>query len=170
MKKLTITLIILLSLTGCEYINNNYSLNNSTNINEIPSNVEEYSSSEEESTIVIENEYIHFNSRYYDWHKATLEDKYVLTVIGASFCSHCNNFKPIIEKVANDYNVDLYYYYIDMLDETEKDSIINSYETNYDGSVPHLFITKNGNVISNQTGEMEESTLIEFLQLNLVIQ
>lgn len=169
MRKTILILVIILFITGCNFISNNKDLEKSTNLNEESSLTEEIINSTQEE-VSTNYTYTNFNSSYDSWYNTTLQDKYVLTVIGASYCSHCMNFKPIIETIAEENSIDLYYFYIDQLDESEANKITTAYETNYKGSVPHLFIIKNGNVVTNSTGEMTSDSLIEFLKLNSVIK
>ena len=168
MKKTIFCIMVLLSLTGCEYIQPEENLNTDINSSNEKNIVEE-------SSISIPNdisnkEYMKFNAQTDDWLEHTKKDEYVITVIGASYCGHCISFKPVIEKVSNKYNINSFYYYINQLDNTDSDIVSKTYETNYENTVPHMFITKNGNVITNITIEMNEEKLIEFLRLNLVIE
>lgn len=166
MKKLLTCLSIILVLTGCEYLEK---LETNEESSQLSTN-QSQSSIQNTEDISSNNKYIHFNAGYQEWLNATREDKYVVTVFGASYCPHCTKFKPVIESVAEKYNIELYYYYIDELDDEESNKIINSYDTNFEGSVPHMFITKNSNVITNRTGSMDEKSLLEFLELNMVIE
>lgn len=166
MKKAVLSLLIIVSLTGCNLINK------SSNIRDQITDENNSSTEEQTSTLNQDNksQYINFNASYDEWVKKTKEDQFVITLIGASYCSHCNNFKPIIEKISEKYEIPLYFYYVDEINDSDYNLIINEYDTNYQKKVPHMFITKNGRVITNRTESMSENDLIEFLKLNMVIE
>lgn len=153
MKQVFFTSLLLVLLTGC----------NTVTINE-----------QKTSAIKETNKYIsqkkEINISHTEWLEDTKEDKYVITLIGASYCRYCKTFKPILEKISKKYKISVYFYYIDEISEEQYNLITTTYETNYNNIIPHIFITKKGKVITNRTGEMSEDELIEFLKLSLIIE
>ena len=169
MKKTIIFFTLIFFVSGCGFVNNTSNIEKGTKLYTQTSS-EEYSSSEEADTTEENSSYVNINANYDEWYSKTKEDEYVITVIGASYCDFCASFKPIIEKVANDNKISLYYYFIDTLDETEAENLKTTYDSNYTKVVPHMFITKSGNIVTNYTGEMTEEELLDFLKLNLIIE
>jgi len=106
-----------------------------------------------------------------DWYNDVSSGNTVLTVIGASFCNHCQEYKPVIKKIAKKNNIDLYFFEIDMLSESDQDKLTNSFKLDgYDGSVPYTFIMKNGTFVAQNTGYQYESLITTFLFENGLIK
>ena len=88
--------------------------------------------------------------------------KHVIT-IGQTGCSHCIATKPVLNAIAKDYNIDINYLNITEMNETERNSFINSLtEINYNDEefvesknfgTPLTLIIENGKVISYINGE-----------------
>lgn len=169
MKKTIIFFALIFFVSGCTFVNNATNVEKGTKLYP-QTNSSEESTLEEISTNEKDYNFININSNYNEWYNKTKEDKYVITILGSSQCDFCNNFKPIIEKVANDKEIELYFYYVDIIDQDEAEKLKTTYDSNYTGVVPHMFITKNGNIVTNYTGEMTEKELLDFLKLNLIIE
>lgn len=109
-----------------------------------------------------------------DWYNDIESGKEVLTVFGASYCSHCQEYYPIISKLANKYKVNLYFFEIDNLEKENKsayDKLMNSYEIkDFSGSVPFTFIMKNKNYINYTSGFVSRDFTIDFLKQNSLIK
>ena len=168
MKKYIIFFLLLFLVTGCSFSTNTNNIEKGTRLytqTQIQENVPEEASTNEESYF-----YININANYDEWYNKTKEDNYVITVLGSSQCDFCKNFKPIIEKAATENEIDLYFYYLDTIDQEEANKLKTTYDSNYTNVVPHMFITKNGNIVTNYTGGMTEEELIDFLRLNLIVE
>jgi len=102
----------------------------------------------------------------YDWLAETQKkDESVITVLALTTCQYCQAYKPIITKIANDYNLKLFFYEVDSLSSTESEILTSSYELkNYEGYVPFTFVLQNGEVVSDNTGYMDEESTIQFLR------
>lgn len=169
MKKTIIFFTLIFFVSGCSFVNNTSNIEKGTKLYTQTSS-EEYSSSEEVDETEENSSYININANYDEWYSKTKEDKYIITVIGSSQCNFCKSFKPIIEKVSSENKIELYFYYVDIIDQEESEKLKTTYNSNYNGVVPHMFITKSGNIVTNYTGEMTEKELLDFLKLNLIIE
>lgn len=92
------------------------------------------------------------------WLNEVKSKNVIINVIASSTCPHCHNFNPIIEKVATENNVKLYFIEVDKLDGEKFNTYINSIEIpGYKGYVPYTFITYDGKVVSENLGELDSS-------------
>ena len=48
-----------------------------------------------------------------------LEDQFTIILIGRDNCSHCADYKPLVNQVANQYNLDVWYLNTDSLEKDE---------------------------------------------------
>ena len=100
----------------------------------------------------------------------TKEDKYVVTVIGLTYCDHCKNYNPVISGLAKEYDFKLYWFDIDAMSEEDSNTLTTTYDLQqYTGASPYTVITKNGEFVADYVGEMPESETKTFLQDNGVI-
>lgn len=82
----------------------------------------------------------------------------IINVIASSTCPHCHNYNPIIESVASNYKIKLYFIEVDKLENEEYSSYINSISIpGYKGYVPYTFITYDGEVVSENVGELDRN-------------
>ena len=106
------------------------------------------------------------NSWYYD----TKEDEYVVTVYAQTSCSHCKNMHPIMDQVHNEYDFNLYWLELDLLEENDVNLIRYTYDLVGFSGTPYTLVTKNGKVITYHSGSMQKDALIEFLSDSGVIE
>lgn len=64
-----------------------------------------------------------------------------ILLISQTTCSHCANYKPKLEDIANEYKIKMYYIQVDLLNAEESDEF-NSYIT-HNGTPATIFI-RNG--------------------------
>lgn len=97
--------------------------------------------------------------------KEKIENKETFVLcISKTTCSHCNDYKPKLKSVANEYNVDIYYIDVDKYDEEEFSNLIS-----FDGSTPTTVFIKNGDeeTTSNRiNGDVSKSKIIDKLKSN----
>ena len=109
-----------------------------------------------------------------DWYNDIMNKKEVLTVYGASYCSHCQEYYPVISKIANKYNINLYFFEVDTLNKENSeayDKLMNSFEiSEYDGSVPFTYIMRDGQYVISTTGFANRELTRNFLIENKVIE
>ena len=91
------------------------------------------------------------------------KENFVLCISRTS-CSHCFDYKPKLEEVAKENNIDIYYIDIDKYDEEEFSNLIS-----FDGSTPTTIFIKNGDektTSSRINGDVSKSKIIEKLKSN----
>ena len=114
----------------------------------------------------VEKEYI-----VSEWLEDSKGEEPVVTVIGMSTCGHCQSYKPVIEKLAEEKGFKLYFFESDLLPQNEATMIETTYELNaYEGYVPFTYIVQNGVVIAENTGYKDKETAVDFLKQNGVIK
>lgn len=105
-----------------------------------------------------------------DW-ADDVKTKTVVTVIGSTTCPHCQDYKPVIKKLAKENDFLLYFFEMEELSEDEKNVVLGTFELeNFDGGVPFTFIVKDGKVVSDTTGYSTEDSVIKFLKTNEIIK
>ena len=97
------------------------------------------------------------------WYEDTLKDT-IVTVIGTTWCPHCQEYKPVITRLSNEKGFKLYFFEIDTLTEEQVNTVTKTFNLeNYTGAVPYTFIVKNGKFISDTVGFSSEEETIEYL-------
>lgn len=99
------------------------------------------------------------------WLSEVKSKNVIINVIASSTCPHCHNFDPIIEKVATDNNVKLYFIEVDKLENEKYIAYTNSIEIpGYRGYVPYTFITYDGKVVSENEGELDSDSALKLVK------
>ena len=102
---------------------------------------------------------------------------YTVAVIGYEGCSYCNLYLPVFNKVAEENDLDIYYFDSDNYDPSEFQKVINlnftipakcntkgEVKTMKDGfAKPMTLITKNGKLVDCIKGYVKESELVDTL-------
>ena len=94
------------------------------------------------------------------------KDDFIL-LVSQTTCSHCANFKPKLEKVANEYKIKMYYIQVDLLSDDES-QMLDEY-INYSGSTPETIFIKDGTertAASRIRGDSSISTIKMKLKAN----
>lgn len=113
---------------------------------------------------------VEMKSNLEEWLTETAEDDYVVTVIAQTTCSHCIQFKPIMQKVVNENDFKIYWFEANTLLDENYEKLTTTYELpNYEGT-PYTFITKNGEFVDYISGQRDEKGLTKFLKDNSVIK
>ncbi len=113
-------------------------------------------------------------------YKKLVEDKKLVTmaVFGRDSCFYCNQFKPVYNTVAEEYNLNIYYFDSDSYDKTEYASIMKmglmipascsdtqkEVELSSGFGTPLTLFTKNGKVIDCISGYIGKKELISKLE------
>ena len=97
------------------------------------------------------------------WQRDVRAGNTVVTVIGASYCEHCQEYKPVITALANKHHIDLYFYEIDTLSEEDSNTLTSSFETTFEGRVPYTFIMSDGLFIDSYEGYQSQAEISAFL-------
>lgn len=103
-----------------------------------------------------------------NWKRDINEGKKVITVIASSTCPHCKAYKPVIEDMAKEYNLLLYFFEVNQLSNSDKEVLtsIDSDKFSFSGSVPFTFIISNNEYIADKVGYSDISSVINFLNDN----
>ena len=92
--------------------------------------------------------------------KVDNKDKFIL-VVSKSTCSHCASYKPKLEKIANEYNLDIYYIDHDLETKQTEEKFLEEFDL--DGSTPITMFIKKGkqtNLFDRIEGETSEKNAI----------
>lgn len=87
--------------------------------------------------------------------------------ISRTTCSHCNDYKPKLRKVANKYNINIYYTDIDKYTKTDLKKFNNL--ISFDGGTPVTIFIKNGEEKTTATrieGDVSTDKIIDKLKKN----
>ena len=87
--------------------------------------------------------------------------------ISRTTCSHCNDYKPKLKKIANKYKINIYYTDIDKYSKTELEKFNNL--ISFDGSTPVTIFIKNGEEKTTATrieGDVSTDKIIDKLKKN----
>ena len=93
-------------------------------------------------------------------------DSFVLCV-SRTTCSHCNDYKPKLRKVANKYKINIYYTDIDKYTKTDLKKFNNL--ISFDGGTPVTIFIKNGEEKTTATrieGDVSTDKIIDKLKKN----
>lgn len=89
------------------------------------------------------------------------EDSFIL-VVSQSTCTHCATYKPKLEKISNDYELDIFYIDYDLENNNTQKEFLEEFDL--DGSTPITIFIKNGkqtNLFDRLEGDVSESKAIE---------
>ena len=87
--------------------------------------------------------------------------------ISSSKCSHCENYNPKLEKIANDYNIKIYYTDVDKYKDSDYETFKNDFS--FDGGTPVTIFIKNGVEETTATrinGDVSSDKIISKLKNN----
>ena len=106
-----------------------------------------------------------------DWIVETKKSEPVVTVIGMTSCGHCQAYKPVIERLAEEEGFKLYFFETDALSQEDSEIVETECEfETFENLVPFTFIVKEGKVIAENTGFGGEAEIVKFLLNNGVIK
>lgn len=91
--------------------------------------------------------------------------------IGRDTCSYCQSEKPILQKVAKDYDLEIFYVNTDtVLTEEERDLLINSNEYFNSFQVPLLVVVKDEKLQGILDDLADYEQYVEFFKKNEIIK
>lgn len=106
-----------------------------------------------------------------EWSTSTAVYSNVVSVVSSSNSSHCQEYKPIIEELAQRNNFKLYWFESDQMNEKDLNFLLTYYNLkDYEGYTPYTFITNKNKFIDSETGYANEEQIIKFLKTNSVIE
>lgn len=90
-----------------------------------------------------------------------------ILLISQTNCSHCNSFKPKLEKISKEYKVDIYYIDYDLYSNYEKNLFKDA--VSFDGSTPVTVFFKDGTEITTSNriyGNVSSNKIISKFKSN----
>lgn len=122
---------------------------------------------EEKSEVNLDE--VDLSTNVQNWLKDTKSNEYIVTVLAQTWCSHCNNYKPVVEALQSEYNFKLYWFDMDELPTIDSNTIKNTYELNHYSGTPYTFVIKNGKFVSFNSGERNYEDTLNYLIASNVI-
>lgn len=105
-----------------------------------------------------------------DWLVDIEKSEPVVTILGLTTCSHCQQYKPTIEKLADKHDFKLYFFELDELNEEERNMVEGTFELQtYEDSVPFTYIVKDKKIVAEETGFQSRDYTYQFLKDHKVI-
>ncbi len=107
------------------------------------------------------------------WLEDTKKDEYTVTVLAQTFCGACKAYRPYMQEVYNENDINLYWFDVDKdssLTEEQITTVTSTYELENFGGTPYTFITKNGEVVAHYDSSADKATILNFLKTNNVIE
>ncbi len=101
----------------------------------------------------------------YTEYQQKLENKEKFALyIGSAACNHCQDLKPILEKVITNYDLEIYYIDLSKLDRTQYNDVWNT--SNLTGTPTIVFVSE-GNIklFPRIVGAVSESVLVDKLKV-----
>ncbi len=100
-----------------------------------------------------------------NWYKDVKSGEQVVTIIGTTFCPHCQEYKPVITALAKKYKFKLYFFESDILSKEDLDKLVNTYDlVDFDDYVPFTFIIKNDKYVTGKAGFANKESSIDYLK------
>ena len=94
-----------------------------------------------------------------------------LTVIASTTCPHCQAYKPVITKLAEEYGFNLYFFELEELSDDDQSVLVHTFDLeNFDGGVPYSFIVRDGKFVTDAVGYSDEDSVVDFLKKNKLIK
>ena len=124
----------------------------------------------------VENHIIEIN--YNEYVNLIKEDKYQIILLTSPTCTHCKEYKPYVNYVADENNLQIYNLNINNLNYDEYMEIHdlynatkNYYSTNGSPSIltPTTLIIKNGHEVDSISGNIGYSGLLNLLKKNKIV-
>lgn len=116
---------------------------------------------------------------YSEYKEKIMDDGYTIVLLASPSCSHCQDYKPFVNGLANEYDLDVYYVNVssnDMTDEeyNELHDSISALKDQYNSGIPIIptpttVVLKNGVEVASILGDIGYDGLKEFLLTNNVI-
>ncbi len=119
------------------------------------------------------------NISYSEFQDKIKEDKFNIILIGRDNCSHCADYKPLVNQVANQYDLNVWYLNISTLQEEEYIFVhnnVNVLKDQYDPEgnlsipTPATVIYRNGYEIDSILGDVGENGFKNLLVKNGVVK
>lgn len=135
-----------------------------------------------EEEIYYDEEDEYYNSYSYDYITEINYDQFMtlyngntesVVVLVQTYCGYCNMYKPILDAIAYNKNIDIYYLDILNLTDTEYNYLLNNidfFQENAYWGTPTTLIVKNSSTIDYLEGYVDENTTLDFYRKNSIIR
>ncbi len=109
---------------------------------------------------------------YQGFKKVAKSNENKILVLGQTTCGYCIKAKPILNKIADEYGVEINYLNVNTLskEESEKLSKYVSYLGENEWGTPLTLIVNNGKVIDSANGLLDEEGYINLFKNNSIIK
>jgi len=147
MKKLLLIIISLLLLVGCQTKEEIEAQKKQEELNKITEEVEKEEISDEAKKWLIDS-----------------KTKKMATILCMTTSKKCKKIKTYVDKLLTEYNITIYFYNLDEIEDTTKQTIKTTYELkDFASYTPYIFITENSKLLTSKTDFTEEelSTLLK---------
>lgn len=118
---------------------------------------------------------------YAEYKQKIMDDDYTIVLLASPTCSHCQDYKPFVNGLAGEYDLEVYYLNVASKDLTNDEyielhdslSVLRGQYNSYNEPViptPTTAILKNGREVSSILGDIGYNGLKDFLIRNEVIK
>lgn len=144
-----------------------YKENVLTNSDELKTFLKEAKLSKFACDVKPSEEYENLGELTYEQYNCLYEsDETFAVILSQTTCSHCINFKPVINKYAGDNNISLYFIEVNELEQEEMSALQSSlsyFDNNESWGTPLTLGIKNKEVIAEMSGEVsDEGQIADF--------
>ncbi len=94
------------------------------------------------------------------------KDEKSIIFVGRNDCGHCLSYKPIVEKVAKNNNLKVYYINTNKVAEESKENSEALWTFFDTDATPTTAIVGSGKLIAREIGSLKEQQLLAFLKAN----
>ena len=96
-----------------------------------------------------------------------LKEEQEILFLGRPTCSFCNLFKPILDDITGQYDIEYKYINTDTLSKKQLGKLLEKLEIRSSTfSTPRLLITKKDKMVDSYIGYMDDISLFHFLKIN----
>lgn len=121
----------------------------------------------------VEDTYSYLTEIEYDYAMELYnKDSKSIIVLVQTYCGYCNMYKPIINEIARENNIDIYLLDVYKMDDTVYNKLLNSidyFKENDNWGTPTTLIVGNGSTIDYLEGYTDYQTTIDFYKKNSLL-
>ena len=106
-----------------------------------------------------------------EYEKLLNEEKFIV-IIGKTGCGYCDKYKPVVNKVIGEYNINIYYIDISTFSEEDYKRLYQSTSLFDDQQwgTPTTLLFERGALVDSIGGYVDEDSVLEFLKAHGVIE
>jgi predicted bacteriocin transport accessory protein len=100
-----------------------------------------------------------------EWQKALNSSEKQIIYLGRPSCSWCSKFKPGLDNLSEQYNIEYVYVNTDAVSQSELNQVFDALDIDSkEFGTPYTAIVQNGKKLAEQPGYISEADLFKFLQ------